>query len=203
MNFVTGNLIYKTAYDYYYNEIVALTYLNKSMQIGIDDINANTIASFLEYCGVPAADIITAKGYGSSTKDTIEIFFAYRGTIPNGVQDLWVKNSHHSYASYARQNGIIIPAYQNIATGLDTIATKLANDYTVYSFLVKPFSMPGLPGKVLSKTPVNGILADMRNIPNSYVHVVPFKKLNWEILWYMDASGRQKTERRPKSGWII
>lgn len=203
MNFVTGNLIYKTAYDYYYNEIVTLKYLNKSVQIGIDDINNASITDFLIFCGVPAADIITAKGYGSSTKDMVEIFFAYRGTIPGGYQDLWITNAHHAYASYARQNGIIMPAYQNIISGLDAIALKLANDYPVSSFMVKPFSIPTLPGKVLAKNPVNGTLADMRNIPNSYVHVVPFKKLNWEILWYMDASGRQKTERRPKSGWII
>jgi len=205
MNFVTGNLIYKTAYDYYQNEIVKLKYLNKTVQIGIDDINNDSIADFLKFCGVPANDIIIAKGYGSSTKDMIEIFFAYRGTIPGntGYADLWVENAHHAYASYARQNGIIMPAYQNITQGLDTIALKLATDYLVSSFMVKPFSLPTLPGKVLAKGPLNGTLADMRNIPNSYVHVVPFKKLNWEILWYMDANGKQKTERRPKSGWII
>ncbi|MBK6861004.1 MAG: hypothetical protein IPK91_02620 [Saprospiraceae bacterium] len=203
MNFVTGNLIYQTAYDYYQNEIVRLKYLNKTVSIVIDDINNNSIADFLKYCGVPAADIIIAKGYGSSTRDRVEIFFAYVGTIPGGTQDLWIENAHHAYASYARQNGIIMPAYQNINQGLDNIALKLASDYPVISFMVKPFSLPTLPGKVLAKTPINGTLADMRNIPNSYQHVVPFKKLNWEILWYMDASGKQKTERRPKSGWII
>lgn len=93
----------------------------------------------MKYCGVPAADIIIAKGYGSSTRDRVEIFFAYVGTIPGGTQDLWIENAHHAYASYARQNGIIMPAYQNINQGLDNIALKLASDYPVISFMVKPF----------------------------------------------------------------
>ncbi|MBK6546408.1 MAG: hypothetical protein IPG12_14220 [Saprospiraceae bacterium] len=203
MNFVTGNLIYKTAYDYAPNELVAFKYLGKSVSVGIDNINNDWVTGFLIACGIPAAKIITARGFGSSTKDSIEIFFAYEGTLTNGYQDLWVENQHHAYASYARQDGIIIPQYYEIKAGLDAIALKLAKDYKVISFLVKPFSLPALPIEVLAKSPVNGFLADMRNIPGSWTHVLTFKKANWQTIWYQDKNGKQKVEFRPKTGWVI
>jgi hypothetical protein len=200
-NFVTGNLIYKDSYNYAQDEIITITYLNKKFDVSIDKINSDFVIKMLNDCGVPSSKIIAAGGYGSSNLDIVEIFFAYEGTIPQPSVDLWLQNAHHKYAGYATQDGIIMPGYTQIAKNLDVAATKLATDFTVKSFMVKPFSMKTLPTLILSKNPNNGVLADMRNIPGSYVYVTPFKKLNWQILWYQDPNGKQKTERRPAKGW--
>lgn len=200
---VTGNLIYKTAYDYNPNEQVTIKFLGKSFPIGIDEINNDFVESMLLQLGIKKANIIATGGYGSSAQDVVEIFFAYEGTLPQRTVDLWIINKHHSYASYAVNDGLIVPAYMYIKPGLEAAINKIVNNYEINSFLVKPFVLPNVPVAILAKGPVNGILADMRNITMSYQHVIPFKKLNWERLWYMDAGGRQKMEVRPKTGWVI
>lgn len=200
---VTGNLIYKTAYDYAPNEQVTIKFLGKSFPIGIDEINNDFVESMLLSLGIKKANIIATGGYGSSAQDVVEIFFAYEGTLPQRTVDLWIVNKHHSYASYAVNDGLIVPAYMYIKPGLEAAINKIVNNYEILSFLVKPFVLPNVPVAILTKSPTNGILADMRNIPMSYQHVIPFKKLNWERLWYMDAGGRQKMEVRPKTGWVI
>jgi hypothetical protein len=199
--FVTGNLIYKDSYNYGKDESITIQYLGKSFPVSIDQLNNDFITNMLIQCGIPANKIIAAGAFGSSSIDLVEIFFAYEGSIPQQYVDLWLINKHHKYAGYATQDGIIMPAYTQITKNLDAIATKLANDYMVKSFMIKPFSMKSLPAQILSKNPNNGVLADMRNIPGSYAYIAAFKKLNWQRLWYQDPSGKQKTEVRPQTGW--
>ena len=63
------------------------------------------------------------------------------------------------------------------------------------------YKRQALPGLILNNQPVNGTLADMRNINDSYVFVNEFKRLNWQIIWYKDASGKVIGIQRPKTGW--
>lgn len=200
---VTGNLIYKTAYNYNPNELVTIKYLGKSFRVGIDDINNDFVENMLLSIGIKKANIIATGGYGSSNHDVVEIFFAYEGTLPQRTVDLWIENQHHAFASYAVVDGMIVPAYMYIKPGLETAINKIVSNYEIKSFLVKPFVIPSVPVSILARNPLNGVLADMRNIPMSYQHVIAFKKLNWERIWYMDAGGRQKMEVRPKNGWVI
>lgn len=49
---VTGNLIYKTAYNYNPNERVTIKYLGKAFQIGIDEINNDFVENMLLSIGI-------------------------------------------------------------------------------------------------------------------------------------------------------
>ncbi len=203
MKFVTGNLLYKTGYDYQANEEVTISLLGKKFKIGIDSINNQFVSSMLTTLGIPASKIIAVGGFGSSQMDTIEIFFAYEGSLPKPRMPFGVQNGHHYYESYIAEDAIIIPAYAHIKPGLDSAALKIAKDYNVLSFMIKTHALQALPQLILSRSPKDGVLADMRNIPGSHAYVVDFKKLNWGRIWYQDTSGKQKVVVRPAGGWVI
>lgn len=198
--FVSGNLVYRQ-YDYKPMELVEVGFQGVWVTTPIDSLNGSDIKRLLNRVGIPDSLIIDCRAFGSSNPDLVEIFFAYSGKLPTRTVDLAIRNKHHLYASYAVNQGIIMPAYSKIKAGLDSVAIKVATRDTVKSFMIKNYSMPMFPMLVLLKQPQNGTLADMRNIPGSYNYVDYFKDLNFEIIWYMDPSGFQKSLFRPKGGW--
>lgn len=199
-NIVTGSVLYDRGYDFKPKELSTIGYLNTFVTFDIDSLSGSDVIRMLERAGIEKSRIIDARGYGSSTTNRVEVFFAYEGKLSKSVEDVWTENPHHRYGGEAYQNKLLIPQFQNILTGLDSLILRIARDYTLYSFMVKPFNMPELPFMVLAKNPVDGVLADMRYIKNS-VRLVPyFKDLNFQIIHYNE-NGTAKVLFRPKTGW--
>lgn len=199
-NIVIGSLLYERGYDFKPNEITTIGYLNTYLTVNVDSLSDKDVVRMLTLAGIEPSRIKCAKGYGSATSNTIEIFFAYEGKILKPVEDVTEYNNHHRYSGEAYQNKLLVPQFKNINQGLDSIILRVAKDYTLYSFMVKPFNMPELPFLVLAKNPINGTLADMRYIANSNRLVPYFKDLNFQIIHYNE-NGTAKVLFRPKTGW--
>jgi len=195
---ITGHLVYDVCceqdnfnFEIRYNGSIEYTSVNK--------INKDVIISLLSKT-VHKDSIIDARAVFDSGK--IQIFFAYKGNVPSDRMDLWLVTPHHSYASYAINSGIIVPAFTNAnIDGLQYKCEQIARTYQIRSFMFKPFSSKSIPFSVLSFGYRDGNLADMRNVANSYRLVDFFKELNWKTIWYMDSSGNKKGISRPTNGW--
>ena len=200
--FTTGHLIYANRYNYSAGEMTILTFNGASMYLPVDSINNRSIKTLLFIAGINKDSIITTLGYGSSSSNIVEVYFAFKGTLSPKNMDVALENPKHRFAAYASPNGIIAPYFNYLdKTVLRSSIDTLYQNYKVNSFMVRNFVIDSLPTRVISKSPSNGNLADMRNIPNSYVYVDTFKALNWAVIWYMDAAGKQKGLLRPKNGW--
>lgn len=199
---VTGHIFYNNrGYDWFPGELFILGYLGRKKQVNIDNLNEQVVIDFLKECGVPAAAIKVVGVYGNSGTDHLEIFFACEGVLPTRTVDLYITNSHHKSSNYAVQDGIIVPAFQHILSGLEDALTLLAINYEIKSFMVKPFEMPGIPKLIVKKQTRDGVLADMRWINNSYKYLADFKVLNWKTIIVKNADGTQSWHERPKTGW--
>lgn len=199
---VTGHLATNPDYNYAKNEKVLLSVMNRAINISIDSITRDVILNGLIANGVDIKNIIYADGYGSSDTKTIEFFFAFVGALPTDRIDNWVQNSHNrNFAGYSGNDMVVVPQFKYINKDtLKNTIIELGRNFEVKSFLVKPWVLPELSFAILSRSPKDGILADMRNIPNS-VRLVPyFKELNWSRIWYQENSV-QKTVVRPSAGW--
>ena len=200
--FTTGHLTYGNRYNYSPGEMTILSFNGASMYLPVDSINNHSVRTLLYIAGLHKDSIITTLGYGNSNLDVVEVFFAFKGTLSNKNMDLVLDNAKHRFASYASPNGIIAPYFNYLDKAtLESTVKSLYKTYKVNSFMVRNFALDSLPIEVISRSPTNGNLADMRNIPNSYVYVDTFKALNWGIIWYMDNAGKQKGIMRPKTGW--
>lgn len=199
---VTGHILYNNrGYDWFPGELFTIGYLGRKKQVNIDNLTPGVVMSFLNECGVPSSAIKVIGVFGNSTTDMLEIFFAYEGVLPTRTVDLFITNSHHKSSNYAIQDGLIVPAFQNILSGLETELTNLAINYEIKSFMVKPFELPGLPKLVIAKKTKDGVLADMRWMNSSYKYLADFKKLNWKTIIVKNENGTQSWHERPKTGW--
>lgn len=202
-SFVFG-IVNFNRYDFRKNEIFHIVYQNKYYPINIDSMNNDAIVNFLGSIGVSRDSIIGANAYGSSDTDVIEILYAYKGTIPKEYIEIQISISGGGLYTFgdASQNKILINSIAKIPSAdVYKLTWDISTAYPVRSFMVKPLSMPSLAFNVLSRGVQNGVLADMRNINNSYRLVDYFKELNWQIIHYKDALGVYKTVRRPVKGW--
>ncbi len=200
MSYVTGHLVYANGIDYSPNELVRLKYLSKFVDVSIDAINETVVRQLLTLAGVPANKIFVVKGYGSSSTNVIEIFFAYEGVLPVARVDVGLENRYHRKTGYAIMNGLIIPSFTYLS-GLQQTAESIAQTYPTMSFMVKGYSIPSLPEWILPRALMNGALADMRWIPGSWKFVDAFKALNWKTIWFKDINGIQRGISRPVAGW--
>ena len=198
---VTGHLLYTVNYNWQPNVSFTLGYLGKTISVNIDNFSILNLEALLNAAGIVSAKIRDMRVFGSSLEKRVEIFFAYEGTNANKRPEFYLSNGKHKFGSYAAVSGLIIPAFTKVLTGLEAVCLNIAQNYFLDSFMVKPISMPALPGLILNNQPVNGTLADMRNINDSYIFVDEFKRLNWQIIWYKDASGKVIGIQRPKTGW--
>lgn len=198
---VTGHLLYVQPYNWQPNESFTLGFLGKTVTINIDNFSILNLQSLLNAAGIQTTAIKDLRVFGSSAEKRVEVFFAYEGTNSNKRPEVYLINGKHKFGAYAAVSGLIVPAFTKVLTGLESVCQNIAKNYFIDSFMVKPISMPTLPALVLNNQPVNGTLADMRNINDSYVFVNEFKRLNWQIIWYKDASGKVIGIQRPKTGW--
>lgn len=195
---ITGHLVYDVCCeqeDFKFE----LRYNGKIEYTSAFKLNKEVIISLLSKTVIKDS-IIDARAVYDSGK--IQIFFAYKGNVPSDRMDLWLVTPHHSYASYAINSGLIVPAFTNAnISGLQEICEQIARKYPMRSFMIKPFSSQSIPFNVLSHAVKDGNLADMRNITNSYRLIDYFKELNWKTIWYMDSFGNKKGISRPANGW--
>lgn len=190
---VTGHLSYNR-YDYQPGEVTILRFNNQSVSVIVDSINEKTVRTLLNKSGIKDSSIIYAAGFGSSTLDKIECFFAFKGVMNGSRLDFCTQNSHHLYCDYAAQDAILIPQFQMLdIVPLQNLAFDIALKYPVTSFMIKPFVFPGLPHLVITKNIPDGVLADMRNIDKSVRLKDYFIDLNYQIIWYKDLDGKAKT----------
>lgn len=191
-------------YDFAPNEKFHVYYQYKYYPLEIDNINAAAIVKMLNFYGVSSDSLIAVEAYGSSTDNIVEILFAYRGVIPKETLEVGISITNGGLYVFGdvSQNKILINNVMHLSTDVvyKTI-WDISKDYPIRSFMVKPFVMPFIAFNILSRGVVNGVLADMRNINNSYRLVDYFKELNWQIIHYKDAAGNYKTIRRPVNGW--
>lgn len=198
--FVTGHVLIPGGADSWKGKLIEIGYLNTYRLIPADSMNTKDWKGLLNSVGVHSDSIINIRCYSNLTTGRIEVFFAYKGKQLTDYSDVTVRDGIRAVSGYAKNNAIIVPAFQFINEGLDQTIYKIARSYPCYSFLCKPFSSHELAFSVLSFSPVGGELADMRNIANSYLLVPFFKSLNWKNIWYNE-SGKQKNIIRPKTGW--
>lgn len=199
---VIGSLQYpKGKQDYLATDVIGITLDNKTtVNIAIDQISDNTIFDLVRKHGVKKKDILFARGFGSSISDEIEIWFAYKGSSAYDYE-IKLNTPHHFYSDYAYKNAIMIPWWQHIGYKSDSLAKVLMTYGPYRSFKCTPYPVPELAFQALAYGLRSGGLADMRNVPNSYLLVPFFKSLNWKIIWYQDANGTQKAEYRPGDSW--
>ena len=193
---VTGHLIYKRCCESPLQE-VKVTYLGKEQKFIFNKLDSSKIRHMIQSI-VPDEKIITTRGM--SNDSTIEIFFAYKGSVSDNVP-LNLVTPSHLYGSYASNNGFILPYTTMVYKDIDIIALGIAKEYQLKSFMVRNFSLPSLPMYVLGNGHRDGNLADMRNIDKSFRLVDYFKELNWKIIHYRDQFGIYKSLLRPNAGW--
>ncbi len=193
---VTGHLIYKKCCEHSHQE-VKITYLGKEQKFVFNKLDSSKVRHLLQSL-MPDEKIITARGM--SNDSTIEIFFAYKGSINDNVP-INLETGSHLYGSYAVNNGFILPYVTMIYKDIDLLCLSVAKTYPLRSFMVRNFYLPSLPMFVIGNGHRDGNLADMRNIDKSYRLVDYFKEMNWKIIHYKDQFGIQKSLFRPNSGW--
>jgi len=206
MYLVTGHLIYPA---YKYGEkitpdtLINIKYLNQYIQAPAKSFGESAMKILLGQLQIPETQVLTSKVGISYDKSIIEIFFAYEVEKPmlNTRPDVTITTPYHSFSGYAAFNGLIIPGFTVLTNTWDTWIKKVMKTYYIDSFMVKPVTAEYLPGLIIKNKVKDGTLADMRHIPNSFQHVEAFQKLNWNIIWYQETNGSQKTIRRPKTGW--
>lgn len=197
---VTGSLIYSKKKDIQDNENVILSYGNFKKQLNVNLIDGKAIEDLLILSGIKKDDILITRGYGNSTLNEVETFFAYKGRQSTRMVNIGVQTYYNTYFSTAYNDGILIPWFTKIGDKMDSIAIALAKLAAVNSFMCRNIAAPGLALVVLSNG-ITGTLADMRNVPNSYRLVPYFKELNWNLIWWMEADGTVKGEFKPVGGW--
>src|SRR5690606_21130226 len=138
---VIGQLLYSRGYDWTPNEIFSLSYLNKTVQVNIDNFSQNDIINLLNLNGIQTNKILVVGAYGSSADDKLEIFWAYEGDLPKSRMDIWITNTHHKFYGYAGVQAMVVPQFTKILGGLEQALTNIATQYRIRSFFVKPFEM--------------------------------------------------------------
>lgn len=183
------------------NEILTFNYLGYSTDIPIDIFSPQHFINLLIKAGIDREDIIAV--YAKATRSRLEVFLAYHGEIknPRGRADFGFINSLKIPPGYGANNAFIAPYSKLIADEVIALAENLSFEYEINSFMIRNKAVPSIPLRALLFQVRDGVLADMRNIPYSYLLVQLFKDLNWGRIWYMDENLQQKAVVRPITGW--
>lgn len=210
MFFVTGHLIYPAkSYDQLLTPetIITLEYKRKQISNPLKNFGESGVRLLLTSAGIPAQDIRTV--LFAWDKDGVELFFVYESN-DNSHPDYYDVSfitkppfKERMFSHYAAKNGILIPQFKLLKPDWALIIQYITSRYPVYSFMVKPVALPDLPQNILNRQPLNGTLADMRNLSGSYLFVPKFKALNWKTIWYQNEKNQQLRLERPKTGWQI
>lgn len=165
--------------------------------------NPKYVRDLLNLAGVHNDSIISVFSYGDSVDGILEVFFAFKGQLSPDNLDISVGYEKKYVLGYTSTNGIIAPYFVKLPVdSLKNTIEFLYKNYEVHSFMVRNVTIPEMPLYIVNKSPVNGNLADMRNIPDSYVYLETFKRLNWAIIWVRDKDGKVKSYFRPRvMGW--
>lgn len=200
---VVGSIVY-TTYDYGPSDNLIVGYLNSTTSVVIDSFTAKDMTDLLIKAGVDKNKIIYTDARSSSGDDIVEIWFAYEGKLntTNGQGKFWISNPHHSAYYNAVNNYLAVRQSTKLdIEKMKPVVSKIALNYNIRSFMVKPWSAADIPLLVIARGTQNGELADMRWIRNSYRLVPYFKELNWRNIWYQDENGNPKNVMRPATGW--
>ena len=210
MFFVTGHLIYQAkTYDQILTPetVITLEYKRKQISNPLKNFGESGIRLLLTNAGIPATDIRTV--LFAWDKDSVEVFFVYESndySHPDYYDVSLITKApfkERMFSHYAAKKAIIIPQFKLLKPDWAAIIQYLTTRYAVYSFMVKPVAIPTLPQDILDKQPLNGVMADMRNLSGSYIYVPKFKQLNWKTIWYQNEKNQQLRLERPKTGWTI
>lgn len=165
--------------------------------------NPKYVKDLLNLAGIHNDSIISAFSYGGSADGIFEVFFAFKGQLSPNNLDISISLEKKYVLGYTSTNGIIAPYFVKLPIdSLKNTIEFLYKNYEVRSFMVRNVTIPEMIPYILMRDPVNGKLADMRNIPDSYIYLESFKRLNWAIIWVKDKNGKVKSYFRPRvMGW--
>jgi hypothetical protein len=165
--------------------------------------NPKYVRELLNLAGVHNDSIISIFSYGDSANGIFEVFFAFKGQLSPNNLDISMGHGKKYVLGYTSTNGIIAPYFNKLpADSLKSTIEFLYKNYEVYSFMVRNVTILEMVPYIISREPVNGKLADMRNIPDSYIYLETFKRLNWATIWVKDKNGKVKSYSRPRGmGW--